>query len=474
MSLPNPSEGWRSSTSRLLALYSSLFVAWSGILLGVLYWEVTSYLDDLAHRSLSERQQLFSRFEGKALVDALATSMTFDMHAVDAYGLFDAGLKPLAGPITTPPVDLPLDGQIHELDNCTGSGADLTGTASKNPDLLQNGCDAVATQTSDGHWLVLMRENGSLFAVSALILRALLWGISLTIIPGVAGWHLLRLRPLRRIRAIQASADSIVAGDLTARLPVSNRRDELDMLAVIVNAMLDRIEKLMNEVKGVCDNIAHDLRTPLTRLRAQLYRIQQQAPDNSSHAMQMAQVIAEADTLMARFRGLLRISELEDHQRRSAFVELDLHPLLQELHDFYLPLAEEARISLLLNLDDPLPTLVGDRALLFEALTNLLGNAIKFTPSGGTVTVRAYQGADGVYPCIEVQDSGPGIPVAERDAVFRRFYRSENGDTHNGFGLGLSVVAAIVNLHGFALRIGTSPHGGASLMLECRPVRALG
>lgn len=464
MLLPNPSNGWRSSTSRLLALYSSLFVAWSAILLGVLYWEVTAYLDNLARHSLTQRQQLFSRFQGQALDDALATSMSFDMRAVDAYGLFDENFRPLAGPINSIPSVLPVDGQIHELSDCIDSD---------DPGLPQASCDAVVARTADGRWLVLVRENGSLFAVSNLILHALLWGISLTIIPGVAGWHLLRRRPLRRIGAIQASAESIIAGDMAGRLPVSNRRDELDMLAVIVNAMLDRIEKLMNEVKGVCDNIAHDLRTPLTRLRAQLYRIQQQSAHDSPGAQQMAQVISEADTLMARFRGLLRISELEDRQRRSAFVELELQPLLQELYDFYLPLAEEDQITLLLNLEAPLPTMVGDRALLFEALTNLLSNAIKFTPAGGIVAVSAYPCKEGNSPCIEVQDSGPGIPVTERAAVFQRFYRSETGNQQSGFGLGLSVVAAIVNLHGFTLQIGTSQYGGASLVLECRTVRPL-
>ncbi|OUM05924.1 two-component sensor histidine kinase [Pseudomonas syringae] len=464
MSLPNPSKGWRSSTSRLLALYSSLFVAWSVILLGVLYWEVTSYLDTLARQSLTHRQQLFSRFEGQALEDALATSMTFDSRSVDAYGLFDENFRPVAGPINSVPRNLPIDGQIHVLNDCIESD---------DPGMPQGSCDAIVNRTSDGRWLVLVRENGSLFAVSTLILHALLWGISLTIIPGVAGWHLLRRRPLRRIRAIQASAESIIAGDMAGRLPVSNRRDELDMLAVIVNAMLDRIEKLMNEVKGVCDNIAHDLRTPLTRLRAQLYRIQQQSAHDSTHATQIAQVIGEADTLMARFRGLLRISELEDRQRRSAFVELELQPLLQELHDFYLPLAEEDQITLLLELRDPLPTLVGDRALLFEALTNLLGNAIKFTPAGGIVKISAFAGKEGNTPCIEVQDSGPGIPLVERAAVFQRFYRSEAGNEQSGFGLGLSVVAAIVNLHGFTLHIGTSEYGGASLLLECRTASTL-
>ncbi|WP_025128137.1 HAMP domain-containing sensor histidine kinase [Pseudomonas sp. PH1b] len=458
MSLLNPSKGWRSSSSRLLALYSTLFVAWSCILMGVLYYEVSTYLDSLAKHSLMQRQHLFARFEGDQLVEALTTSMTFDMRAIDAYGLFDEQRRPLSGPIRQIPDDLPLDGKIHELKNCIDSD---------DPNLPRDSCDAVATHTRDGRWLVLVRDNGSLFAVTRIILHALLWGISLTIIPGAAGWHLLRRRPLRRIRQIQASAEAIVAGDLTRRLPLSDRRDELDMLAAIVNAMLERIERLMHEVKGVCDNIAHDLRTPLTRLRAQLYRLQQQAEEGTPQALQMDQLLAEADTLMARFRGLLRISELEDQQRRSGFLELDPLPLLQELHDFYLPLAEEGRLNLVLDVPSSLPRLTGDRALLFEALANLLSNSIKFTPPGGEVILRGLD--DGGSPRLEVLDSGPGIPAAERAAVFRRFYRVDENNAQGGFGLGLSIVAAIVSLHGFKLEVGTSERGGARLSLDCRP-----
>jgi signal transduction histidine kinase len=238
------------------------------------------------------------------------------------------------------------------------------------------------------------------------------------------------------------------------------------MLAAIVNAMLDRIERLMNEVKGVCDNIAHDLRTPLTRLRAQLYRIQQEAADGSPEALQMDQVIAETDTLMARFRGLLRISELEDQQRRSGFMRLDPLQLLQELHDFYLPLAEERELVFTLEVPDSLPLLNGDRALLFEAVSNLLSNSIKFTPPGGEVILRGIDQGDSTR--IEVLDSGPGIPEAERKAVFRRFYRAEGSSQHGGFGLGLSIVAAIVNLHGFTLEVDRSESGGARLVLDCR------
>ena len=457
MSLLNPSNGWRSSSSRLLALYSSLFVLWSGILMGVMYYEVSDYLDNLAKHSLMQRQHLFSHFQGEQLADALAVSMTFDIRGIDAYGLFDTQHRYLSGALRHMPEGLPLDGKIHMLDDCADSD---------DPSLPADSCDAVATQTKDGRWLVLVRDNGSLFAVTRIILHALFWGVTLTILPGIAGWHLLRRRPLRRIRAIQASAEAIVAGDLTRRLPLSNRRDELDMLAAIVNAMLERIERLMNEVKGVCDNIAHDLRTPLTRLRAQLYRIQQQADEGSTLAVQLDSVLGEADTLMARFRGLLRISELEDRQRRSGFVQLDPVPLLQELHDFYLPLAEEGELVFKLHLPGSLPSLNGDRALLFEAVANLLSNSIKFTPPGGEVILRGVN--DGGHTRIEVLDSGPGIPEAEREAVFQRFYRADGGSQKSGFGLGLSIVAAIVSLHGFTLEVGTSELGGARLVLDCR------
>ncbi|KDD67846.1 sensor histidine kinase [Pseudomonas mandelii PD30] len=457
MSLLNPSNGWRSSSSRLLALYSSLFVLWSGILMGVMYYEVSAYLDNLAKHSLMQRQHLFSHFQGEQLADALAVSMTFDIRGIDAYGLFDTQHRYLSGALRHMPEGLPLDGKIHMLDDCADSD---------DPSLPADSCDAVATQTKDGRWLVLVRDNGSLFAVTRIILHALFWGVTLTILPGIAGWHLLRRRPLRRIRAIQASAEAIVAGDLTRRLPLSNRRDELDMLAAIVNAMLERIERLMNEVKGVCDNIAHDLRTPLTRLRAQLYRIQQQADEGSTLAVQLDSVLGEADTLMARFRGLLRISELEDRQRRSGFVQLDPVPLLQELHDFYLPLAEEGELVFKLHLPGSLPSLNGDRALLFEAVANLLSNSIKFTPPGGEVILRGVN--DGGHTRIEVLDSGPGIPEAEREAVFQRFYRADGGSQKSGFGLGLSIVAAIVSLHGFTLEVGISELGGARLVLDCR------
>ena len=456
MQLPNPSKGWSSSTSRLLALYSFLFVTWSCILMGVLYYEVSDYLNKLTRHSMLQRQHLFTHMSGKQLDDALIASQAFEERSFDAYGLFDAQLRPVGGRIRAIPEELPLDGRVHELDRCLDAD---------DPHVPRDSCDAVAIKVQDGRWLVLVRDNGSLFVVTRIILHALLWGISLTLIPGFAGWYLLRRRPLKRIRAVQASAELIVAGDLTHRLPLSSRRDELDMLAAIVNAMLDRIERLMHEVKGVCDNIAHDLRTPLTRLRAQLYRIRQQNGDDWADAPALDQAISDTDTLMARFRGLLRISELEDRRRRAGFVDIDPTGLLVELHDFYLPLAEDGGISLTLVQPSRLPAVHGDRELLFEALANLVGNAIKFTPEGGQVRIDAA--VDGKVLSIAVEDSGPGIPESERQAVLKRFYRSEEGHRHVGFGLGLSIVAAIVDLHGFQLEVGAGALGGARLVLRC-------
>ena len=178
MSLLNPAKGWRSSSSRLLALYSALFVIWSAILMGVMYYEVFGYLDSLAKHSLMQRQHLFARIHGDQLEDALMASLTLDERGVDAYGLFDPTLRHLSGPIQRIPADLPLDGKIHMLGGCVDSD---------DPSMPSDSCDAIATRTQDGRWLVLARDNGSLFAVTRIISHALFWGVSLTILPGIAG-----------------------------------------------------------------------------------------------------------------------------------------------------------------------------------------------------------------------------------------------------------------------------------------------
>jgi len=454
MSSTRTTDQWRSSSSRLLGLYCILFVAWSSMLLGVMYWRISDYLSELSESGLQQRAHLFMTFEGRALDDALRDSQRYDLHQVYAYGLFSRDGRPLSGPLVALPEGLRMDGRSHAVDGWTLASGQRN-----------DGGSALGVTTHDGRLLVFVRQNGKLTAVNSIILDALLWGVSLTVIPGLAGWHILRRRPLKRIQQIEAATSRIVAGDLGQRLPVSNRRDEIDRLSSIVNAMLERIEQLMTEVKGVCDSIAHDLRTPLTRLRAHLYRMRVGLDEHDPHASPLDKALAETDMLMARFAALLRVSELESHQRRSAFDEVDIADLLQELHQFYLPLAEEKQQTLQLQVDPHVGVLRGDRELLFEALANLLSNALQFTPEHGHILLRAVD--DHGAPRIDVIDNGPGIPEQDRSLVYQRFFRGSNSAGQcPGFGLGLSIVAAIAGLHGFRVRADSAPGGGAWMSIR--------
>jgi len=449
------SDQWRSSSSRLLGLYCLLFVAWSSILLGVMYWRVSEYLNELSESGLLQRAHLFEKFEGQALDDALRDSLRYDLHGTYAYGLFSRSGQPLAGPLVALPDALRIDGRAHPVD-----GWQLATGTRREPGR------ALGVNTHDGRLLVFVRQSGKLSAVNSIILDALLWGVCLTVIPGLAGWHLLRRRPLTRIPPVEAATRRIMAGDLGQRLPVSGRPDEIDRLSSIVNAMLERIEQLMTEVKGVCDSIAHDLRTPLTRLRAHLYRTRVELGEDDPHTEQIDKALLETDLLMARFAALLRVSELESHQRRSAFVDIDVADLLQEVHQFYLPLAEEKQQVLALEIAPSLAPVSGDRELLFEALANLLSNALRFTPEHGRILLRAVD--DGGATRIDVIDNGPGIAPQDRALVYQRFFRGGAEAGHGeGFGLGLSIVAAIVGLHGYRLRTDASPDGGAWLSIRC-------
>lgn len=446
---PNP---WRSTTTRVVASYGLFFVAWALLLVLLIYWEVSNRLSDEAEHQLKERAEYFAAMDPPLLRDRLQAMYDFDLLHINAYGLFDAQGHAVAGHIVKPPQGLRLDGESHLYKVPADGGS---------PGSVR----ILAVRLPDGEQLLLARDAGLIDRIHELILRAVMWGLSLTIVPGIVGGILLSVRPLRRIREIQDCSDRIVAGSLDERLPVSRRGDELDMLAGIVNRMLDEMERLMLEVKSVCDNIAHELRTPLTHLRTALYRIEQQTTADDPRLAPIERAVAETDDLLARFSALLRISELQDEHRRAAFAPVDLAEVLEQVHGLYEPLAEEKSIRLQLEVT-PLQPVRGDRLLLVEAFSNLVANAIKFTPEGGQVTVRAAQEPAG--PRIDVQDTGPGIAPEHRRIVFDRFYRIDRSHASPGFGLGLSLVEAIVRLHNFQVEVGDPP-AGACLTVRCWP-----
>jgi signal transduction histidine kinase len=255
----------------------------------------------------------------------------------------------------------------------------------------------------------------------------------------------------RRIEAINQTSREIMSGDLTRRMPRDNSGDDFDQLADNLNAMLDRIQDLMEEVRRISDNIAHDLKTPLSRLKNSLEMLSLADADESDQRRTLIeQSIAEADGLLSTFNALLRMARIESCESRAAFAEVPLKPLLQDLVDFYQPLADERQQHLVLRLQAPVSVL-GDRDLLFQAFANLLDNAIKYTPCQGRIRVSLQQQPAGLRLIIE--DSGPGIPAHERDKVFRRFYRLEQSRNLPGNGLGLSLVAVVAKLHDITLQL---------------------
>jgi signal transduction histidine kinase len=249
---------------------------------------------------------------------------------------------------------------------------------------------------------------------------------------------------------------------LRQRLPTRGSDDPFDQFSDSVNRMLSEIETLIQEIAATGDNIAHDLRTPLTRVRMRLERGRAHAETLEELQTVTEQALAGLDQSLTVITALLRIAEIEHSRRLAGFSDVRLAPLLHEVGDLYDPIAEDKRVVLRVDAAGEM-TVHGDRDLLFEAVANLVDNAVKFTPGGGQVELALLR--RGNETVIGVTDTGPGIPESERDAVTKRFFRSDKSRGTKGLGLGLSLVAAIVKLHGFQLAI--TPGSGCKVEIIC-------
>jgi len=264
----------------------------------------------------------------------------------------------------------------------------------------------------------------------------------------------LSLRAQNRVKEVNRRVRRIVAGELRERLPTQGLNDPFDRLAVIVNGMLDEIEMLIHGIAGVGDDIAHELRTPLTRVRVGLERGRKNAQTLQELQTVADQAIGGLDQSLAIITALLRIAEIEQSRRLEAFSDVALADVVREVGDLYEPIAEDKCIAFKVAAEIE-PIVRGDRDLLFEAVANLVDNAVKFTPKGGNVELTLLRlGGECV---VRVRDSGPGIGAGERDIIARRFYRSDKSRHTAGLGLGLSLVTAIVKLHGFRFAISSGP-----------------
>ena len=459
-SVRRPAQRWHTTTFRWLSVYAAIFSLCFMALLGFLEYSVGAAMEREADSGIRWQMRYFDSKGDDQIAPVIGRRLERENRHTNYYGLFAPDGRRIAGDIEAIPHGLSFEraGESHSA----STGRTLV--LEQNPSMLTV---RVMGETRDnGDQLIIGRSLADVRHVREELTRALIGGGVLCLVISLATGLLLSLRQMRRVSDMRRVTTRIANGDLAQRLPVDGR-DELDMLCHLVNHMLDEVERLMNEVKGACDGIAHDLRTPLVRLRLQLANLAEwvraggDAPTNAL----VASARSEADSILDRFGAMLRISEIGALQRRSGFDTVSLQTLVEELCDLYQPLAEQKSINLQSRTELVNPV-HADRALLFEAFSNVLDNAIKFAPECGEVSIELWASRSG--PQLVIADNGPGIPVNERNAVLNRFYRVEQTRHVPGTGLGLGIVSAIIRLHDFALRIGGEDRGTA-ITIDCWP-----
>ena len=319
---------------------------------------------------------------------------------------------------------------------------------------------ALPMDLGDGYSAIVARGYEDIVERAKVVFRTLIIVMIATLVLGITSGFFSASRALDRVQALNRDISRIIRGGPGQRLHVGEEKGYVRALAEIMNQMLEQMESLMQGVRRVSDNIAHDLRTPLTRMRNQLNQLRDQLPDEAG-SMQLEGIIEECDDLLASFNALLRISALESGSRLAGGSDVELRGLLSDVVELYEPLAMERDIDL--KLDAPQAQVChGEADLLFQMFANLLDNALKYTPHGGRIRVQLRPGGapDAGGHSIVISDNGPGIPLGERKNVFRRFYRVESSRTElPGHGLGLSLVQAIVQFHHGSVELGSNNPG---------------
>lgn len=314
-----------------------------------------------------------------------------------------------------------------------------------------------------GEMLVVGRDMQDLQLIRQVVWHALGTGGLVALLLAIGGALLFRQQIERHLGQIRGTLSQVETGDLSARVPESSSRDEFARLGRSINHMLARVEQLMEGVRHVSNAIAHDLRTPLGRIRGRLEQALRRQEGADTLRQAVGDAIGDIDDLIDVFHKLLQIAEAEAGTCRSSFVPVSLAPLVANVAELYDAMAEDLGVVFSAQVEGA-PTVMGDKDLLAGALANLVDNALKYAGPGRAVMVRAYERGDEVV--LSVQDNGPGIPAQERDRVVQRFYRLDTGRSQPGNGLGLPIVESVASLHGGRLDLGDAGPGlVASLIL---------
>jgi signal transduction histidine kinase len=440
----------RSSALRVALTFAFATIVATTAIFGLVYLQIEA-ADEKSNRVILEDEAAKSIDQPvEELRHAFELRLTHDLRRLDFAALFAADRKAMFGNIAELPA-IPLDGKAHF------AASRAPGTDRTEPAIF------VARVRPDGTILVLGRSLLETYAFRRIVLTALVTGLAPMLLLALGIGAFMARRASRRLTGIHETIARIMKGDMQLRLPVRSRRDAIDMLSRDVNLMLDEINRLLAQIKGVSDNIAHDLRSPLAVVHAQLERGVESSDDEVLRRV-AHQALAHIDKAMLTVAALLRLAEVEYGPKSSKFQPIDLSAICADLFEFFEPLATSKSINMALEIQSPVQ-IQGDGDLMREAVSNLIGNAIKFTPEHGTVRV-AVTLEDG-RPIIRVRDNGIGVEPAERDKIFQRFYRTASGHRVPGSGLGLSIAAAIANLHDLELRFEDN-HPGALFEMSGR------
>ncbi len=454
-----PTRLLRTSSFRLTLLYAALFGASVLILFGVMLWSATSYvvnqIDTTVANEIAEVQADASG-QGLAGLRAVVTALAAQEGPGAYYLLEDAAGQKIAGNL---PAMAPIVGIRHWTAEDNGSRVSRSSRSVRGR----------GVRTAGGGYLFVGLDNFQLNEMRETITRSFLWVLVATIALALAGGVVMSLGLLRRVEAVSRASRDIVAGDLSRRIEVRGSNDEFDHLAVSLNAMLDRIEALMEGVRQVSSDIAHDLRTPLTRLRQRMELARRRGGTLAALEEALDGSIREVDGILDTFGALLRIAQIEAGAGASEFDRVDLTSLLEGMTEAYQVVAEEQGQGLSAAIAPGL-CVTGDRDLLTQAISNLIENAIRHCPSGATIRLAASMNSGQVE--VNISDNGPGIPQELREKVFQRFVRLDRSRTTPGTGLGLSLVAAIAGLHDIRIELAEN-HPGLLVRLRF-PDRELG
>lgn len=446
-----------SSTFRLALLYMLLVGVSVAILLGFIYWSTAGYMARQTDATIgAEIEGLAEQYRRRGLAGLstlIAERIARDPQGASIYLLTQPNGTPIIGNLDSwPPVAPDVDGWVQFR----------TQHATPGKARVEHQTRAQVFRLRGDLRLLVGRDVRELVALRNLVLDAIGWGLAITVGLALLGGWLMGAGIARRLDVINQVSREIMRGDLSRRVPSAGTGDDFDQLAENLNRMLERIEALMLSIRQVSDNIAHDLRTPLSRLRHRLELLRGSAL-NAEASAEVEVAIADADELLSAFNALLRIARIEAGSRRAAFADLDPLPLLHDVAELYEPLATESRQAIEVawadggarsndgSNDGDACRLHADRDLLFQALANLVDNAIKHTPDGGHIRLRADCSDEAVE--LSVSDDGPGIPPELREKVLQRFFRIDASRAAPGHGLGLSLVQAVAQLHGASLSL---------------------